>query len=405
MAEANAQPASAADGDASPEQPTILLLASDCRPGFEANGPTQSLAHIVAALSHRYRFRVLSRCSPLEEAGQWRPFLDMDRLAIKAGRWSPGRLFRALKANRHDLLVLNSFFDPRFTIYPLLLRRLGLLGSNVLIAPRGEFSPSALSLKPVRKSIYLRLAKLSGLFRNVHFQGTTDDEVMRIRQQLGLNEAVLLGPNVRTSPPLPEFVPRPAGSPLRVAFVGRIAPMKNLVFALECLAAAAIPIEFRIFGIMFDRDYWSGCQRLIEALPAQVKASYDGIIEPARLPDVLARHDLFLLPTLGENYGHAIIDSLLAGTPVLISDRTPWRDLQKSGAGWSLGLDDRAGFLNAIREAAAAQLPRQVERRAAARAYGERAIDTAGQIRLLTQCYDRALAGRSAEARDGLCAA
>ena len=35
----------------------------------------------------------------------------------------------------------------------------------------------------------------------------------------------------------------------------------------------------------------------------------------------------FLLPTGGENFGHAIFEALSCGVPALISDRTPWRDL------------------------------------------------------------------------------
>jgi hypothetical protein len=45
----------------------------------------------------------------------------------------------------------------------------------------------------------------------------------------------------------------------------------------------------------------------------------------------LAEYDLFLFPTLGENYGHVISEALASGCPVVISDQTPWRNLEAEG--------------------------------------------------------------------------
>jgi glycosyltransferase involved in cell wall biosynthesis len=64
---------------------------------------------------------------------------------------------------------------------------------------------------------------------------------------------------------------------------------------------------------------------------------------------MLREHDLFFLPTLGENYGHVVQEALLAGCPVLLSDTTPWRGLQALGVGWDLPLDDEAGFRAVLR--------------------------------------------------------
>jgi glycosyltransferase involved in cell wall biosynthesis len=55
-----------------------------------------------------------------------------------------------------------------------------------------------------------------------------------------------------------------------------------------------------------------------------------------------------LLPSRGENFGHVIAEALAAGCPTVISDRTPWRALRESRAGWDLPLDDLAGFHRAI---------------------------------------------------------
>ena len=52
----------------------------------------------------------------------------------------------------------------------------------------------------------------------------------------------------------------------------------------------------------------------------------------------MAANDLFFLPTRGENFGHVIAEALSVGTPVLISDQTPWRKLAAVGLGHDLPL-------------------------------------------------------------------
>ena len=52
----------------------------------------------------------------------------------------------------YDLLLLNSFFSPKFTILPLILRQFLLIKKKpCIICPRGNLSPEALKLKGFKK--------------------------------------------------------------------------------------------------------------------------------------------------------------------------------------------------------------------------------------------------------------
>ena len=62
---------------------------------------------------------------------------------------------------------------------------------------------------------------------------------------------------------------------------------------------------------------------------------------------------LFFFPTRGENFGHIIVESLAAGCPVLLSDRTPWTDFDKKGAGWIVPLNERHRFKNILEQVVA----------------------------------------------------
>ena len=76
---------------------------------------------------------------------------------------------------------------------------------------------------------------------------------------------------------------------------------------------------------------------------ANVSVRYCGPVPFGEAADVLSRYDALLHPTLGENFGHVILEALAAGCPVVVSDATPWRDLEAKGVGWDipLGAPDR----------------------------------------------------------------
>jgi glycosyltransferase involved in cell wall biosynthesis len=141
---------------------------------------------------------------------------------------------------------------------------------------------------------------------------------------------------------------------LSVAFLSRVSPIKNLDGALRMLAAVRQRVTFDIYGPIEDSHYWDACQALIKALPAHITATYRGTVEHDAVARTLAGHDLFFLPSRGESFGYAIVEALAAGCPVLISDRTPWRNLNERGAGWALPLDDEDRFVAVLEELALA---------------------------------------------------
>lgn len=52
-------------------------------------------------------------------------------------------------------------------------------------------------------------------------------------------------------------------------------------------------------------------------------------------------YDLFVFPTLGENFGHVVIESLSAGTPVFMSNTTPWKSFSKYKFLTCISLDNK----------------------------------------------------------------
>jgi glycosyltransferase involved in cell wall biosynthesis len=111
-------------------------------------------------------------------------------------------------------------------------------------------------------------------------------------------------------------------------------------------------VEFNIYGPKESLPYWDECKRLIADLPANVKAVYFGEVEHADVRSVIATHDVFFVPTRGENFGHVFLEALSAGVPLLVSDQTPWRNLKEKSLGWDIALDKPLEFARALEDAA-----------------------------------------------------
>ena len=66
--------------------------------------------------------------------------------------------------------------------------------------------------------------------------------------------------------------------------------------------------------------------------------------------EVFSSYDVFLFPTMGENYGHVIFEALSVGCIPIISDRTPWEEIQQKSAGFTLPLGEMKVFGQKIDE-------------------------------------------------------
>ena len=358
--------ASGRDGDLARSlvmsRPIILTFIHYYLPGYKSGGPVRTIANMVEALGDEYEFRIVTSDRDFLDVAPYDGITSDAWMCVRKA-WvyyvSPERhrLFawaRLIRETPHDVLYLNSLFDPVYTLLPLLGRRLaGSERKPVVVAPRGEFSTGALGLKRWKKRPFLAVAKIAGLYRNVLWHASTEDEAQLIRRQFGAARIMIAS----DLPPMSgqqqtSYEAIDASGPLRIVFLSRISRKKNLDYALRVLAKTPVRIQFDIWGTLEDHDYWKKCQGQIQSLPENVVTRYRGVADHSEVNKILAGYDLFFFPTRGENYGHVIAEAVSAGTPVLLSDQTSWRNLHNEGVGWDLPLENgEAAFLEAIEEA------------------------------------------------------
>ncbi|MDA7675838.1 glycosyltransferase [Akkermansiaceae bacterium] len=365
-------------------KPIILVLLQYYLPGYKSGGPVRSIEGLGEHLGEKLDFRVAaydrdsgdSEPYPTVQIGGWQRVgkTEVNYVSKALSRWT--QVFHLLREEPVNLLYLQSLFNPCFTLWPLLLRRIGLIPFRpVLLAPRGELSKGALSIRPLKKRYFLAVGRIFGLFNGVHWQASTELEAAEIRAS-GLLKGgkIHVASNLRVVPPAQESNIEQRlkpNTPLRLVFVSRIAPKKNLDGALRALQEVKVPVRFDIHGpIDRDKDYWAECQKLIRALPDHVKAEFHGPSAPELIPWIFDQADAFLFPTFGENFGHVIAEALLAGCPVILSDQTPWNGLSEAGCGANLAPDDIKGFAKVIEQFAMNSLQIRKEQRSCARQFG-----------------------------------
>ena len=348
-------------GASSRRVPVVLTLVATYLPGFKSGGPIRSISSLVAALGRDIEFKLVTRDrdSGDERAysgivpNAWCRLGNADVFYASKRALTLSSLRRYLNEVPHDVLYLNSFFSVDFAIKPLLLRRLGAVRKGpVILAPRGQFAESALALKRTKKRLFLAIGKLLRLYDDITWQATSSHEMQDIRRIMGprvrIVSAAVPRVDVGNDPSVSDRPPKRPGA-LRIALVGRIARMKNVRFAIECVSGLEGEVLFDIFGPMEDETYWAECQPLIHSMSPNITVRYRGAIPYEDVISKLGEYHLFFLPTMGENFGHAVVDALVAGCPVLISDRTPWKNLEEHGCGWDLSLGAPAAFQGALR--------------------------------------------------------
>ena len=362
-------------------KPRILSFLATCWPGNEATGPVQSLEAFTAAMKEDFDIRILASDVTGMAPPGWHPTATVPRALLPKGRFGARGLLPLLREIPYDLLMLNSFHDPQFVIPVLAWRKLGLIPRKpTILSPRGEFAQGALSLKAGKKRLYLRAVRLAGLTDDIWLHATADHERQDIEASGLACRGILQAPNVRHLPDLPQVACPAAGTPLRIAFLGRVAPVKNLEFALEVLALVTEPVDFNIHGPLVYPAYWTRLETRIAQLPGHVTVTSHGALPHDVVSETLAGQDLFFLPTLGENFGHAINEALSAGLPALIADTTPWRGLQAAGAGWDLPLSRPDLFADAIDKMALSDAALRTAMRAAARRFAENSFSASNAV-------------------------
>ena len=330
---------------------TILIFVDWFEPGFKGGGPIRSVSGFVNNFKDDFKIKIITRNKDHDSSvkydsvptNKWVEF-DVNVYVFYVEERS--YLLTLLKLIRHDnfdWVYLNSFFSLKFSILPSLLFKIGILRANkILIAPRGELKKAALSIKSTKKQIFIKAAKILKIHTNFNWHATSEQEENDIKN-LFRPTNILKASNLSKIEIIKSKHIKISNS-LRVVFISRIIDYKNLHYAIEVVTKMKNfnSTIFDIYGPIENEKYFEFCFRL--ASKSKVKITYKGEIPHHLVGATFSEYDVFLFPTLGENYGHVIAEALMAGCIVITSDQTPWSNLEANNVGWSLPLTKQSLF-------------------------------------------------------------
>ncbi len=327
-------------------KPKIVVFIDWYVPAYKAGGPIRSVYTTVETFSDRYDFYIIT--SNVD--------IDNNKLDIETGKWVKQDSAHVLYLEKEDInakrfryevniiqpawIYLNSLFSSKFTLLPLSVFK---NSHKIVLAPRGMLGKESLAIKPLKKKLFLFYAKLFGVYKNVYWHATSEIEKAEITKVFGDNSKIIIEPNIALVPRTIKTISKKEGE-LSLIMVGRIVPIKNILFLLEVLKEIEEyqHLTLTLIGPVEDKEYWIKCQHAIRELSASIQVKMLGAQPPSEVRKQIENNHLLISTSLNENFGHSIAEALCLGRPVLVSEHTPWKELKKKGIGADLPLSTTA---------------------------------------------------------------
>jgi glycosyltransferase involved in cell wall biosynthesis len=246
-------------------------------------------------------------------------------------------------------------------------------GVPLFYSQRGVFDPARLKFRSWKKSLYIRGIERPIMRGATGLVALTPDEVTSFRA-VGVHTPVHLIPN---GIDVERFRRVPRAGALSemgisegdavILFLARLHQTKGPDVLVEAFVKIAHrhPRSVMVLAGNDEEGVVPGLRERIEAAGLHARVLIPGIVTGEQKLDLLARADLFALPSIGEGLSMAVLEALASGTPVILSHECNLPIVEAAGAGAVVRrtVDDFAAALD--RYLADSQLRQS----AAARAY------------------------------------
>ena len=337
-------------------KPILLILYDYFLPGFKAGGPIQSIGNMVSLLQENYDCRVITQGFDLNSnkpydninLNEWNNlYLENSSTSISVFYTKKGgtdfltleRLFKKIKP---DVVYVNGVYTFRFALQPLLLSyfSIGKLPYKIVVCPRGMLQEGALSSKAFKKRTYLFLLRVSGVLKHITWHATNKGELSDIGRFLGPDFKSQIAHNIPRNPVTEVTSSNKKVGELRLIYLSLITEKKNLDLLIQILIKCKGNISLDIYGPIKDAAFWAKCRSLIQLAPSNISIIYKSLVLPSNIQQTLINYNALVLLTKGENFGHALVESLGVARPIITSINTPWHFLEEKKGGWIMPIEN-----------------------------------------------------------------
>jgi glycosyltransferase involved in cell wall biosynthesis len=338
-----------------------IVVVGPYLPGKSYGGPVKSIINMVETLNDYFNFYIITDDRDLNsqetyqdvEIGAWNIVGKANVFYVPKAK-ELKYINSILKTIDYDLVYISSFFLKNSVIIQI-MKWLNFIKKPVIVAPCGEFSPAALSIKAAKKKSFIKMYKLLNIKNSLTYACTSINDRQHILNVLGDKIKIFISGNIVSNEIEDHLVRNKIVGQLKIVTLSRISKIKNIDYSLNLLKILAdidnsfSKIVFDIYGPIEDEKYWNECLAIIQKLTNKIEVNYKGSVENIDVINTLSSYHIFLLPTKGENFGHVIQEAFLSGCPVIISDQTPWSGLKELDVGFDISLTNQTAFVATIK--------------------------------------------------------
>jgi glycosyltransferase involved in cell wall biosynthesis len=209
----------------------------------------------------------------------------------------------------------------------------------LFVHQRGVFDPARLEFRSFKKKLFIDLVVRPIMRKATTLIALTQAELESFRA-LGVETPCRIVPNgvevegyrQRPGPTSVWKIPPQAQV---ILFLGRLHPIKGVERLLEAFLQICdrLPEALLVMAGPDDWSYTAEFTRRVQQAGVAERVIIPGMVTGEAKLDLLARADLFCLPSDAEGFSMAVLEALASATPVLLSPGCYFPEAEKAGAG------------------------------------------------------------------------
>lgn len=238
-----------------------------------------------------------------------------------------------LRRNRDEsqILYVNNLWN--FCAFFPFIYRLLIKSSKLVVSPRGALFSHCWSKGKVRKNLafWIFQRKMLALADVVLVTSKAEAECVA---RLVPTAKLRLLPNYLA---LPRRIPRESRGMTKLVYWGRIDPKKNIKSLIKSFSAVDCErlSELRLIG--FSNCHSAYELEILNDLRARDRIDCVPFISRSEIGKLVDDARFFILPSYSENFANVVLEALALGIPVIVSDQTPWLEVEKFRCGFVCG--------------------------------------------------------------------
>lgn len=217
------------------------------------------------------------------------------------------------------------------------------MGVPYVVSPHGMLDDWSLAQGRLKKRLHLALfsSRMLNRAQSVHFEVEEEARQGRVhvRAPVVVGPPPPIDPRAFASLPEPDLArsafPALSQPGLKVLFLGRVAPKKApdaLVRAAAIWKRDGVQVTTLIAGKGHPPAFEEQCRRLAGELGVEDRCHFLGLVTGETKWSLMQAADVMVLPTSQENFGIALVESMLCGTPVITTKQVDtWREFERAG--------------------------------------------------------------------------